>query len=266
MPPGRRIRAAGTLAWLLILAQPHAAAQPVSYSDEIALQTSQAALGNLVRNQQFVRPDGGGGELGQYRGKPLVLSLVYTSCNQICPMTTRNLAKAVAKAREALGEDSFNVVTAGFDSRFDTPDRMAFFAAQQAITDDNWHMISLTETAINELTKDVGFLFRKAAGGFEHLVQTTIIDAEGRVYRQVYGRSFSTPLLVDPLISLVLGKKDSKAGLLSGFRDKVRLFCTTYDPVRDGYYFDYSLFLGIFIGGAIILLTGFFTLRELRGG
>jgi protein SCO1/2 len=180
-------------------------------------------------------------------------------------MTTRNLAKAVSKARKALGENSFTVVTAGFDSRFDTPDRMAFFAAQQDIADANWHMVSLNEAAVDELAKDVGFLFRKAAGGFEHLVQTTLIDAEGRVHRQVYGQSFSTPLLVDPLISLVLGKSDTTAGFLSTFRDKVRLFCTTYDPIRDGYYFDYSLFLGIFIGGAIILITGFFTLREVRG-
>jgi protein SCO1/2 len=235
------------------------------YDDDTALEVSQGALGNLVRNQRFVTPDGGEGRIDQFRGKPLVLSLVYTSCNHICPMTTRNLARAVMKAREALATDAFNVVTLGFDSRFDTPDRMGFFASLQEVGDSHWYMASMDETAVNELSEDVGFLFHRAAGGFEHLVQTTIIDANGRVYRQVYGQSFNTPLLVDPLISLVLGESDSGAGFFTTLKDKVRLFCTTYDPVRDGYYYDYSLFVGIFIGAVIILLTGVFLLREVRG-
>ena len=46
----------------------------------------------------------------------------------------------------------------------------------------------------------------------------------------------------------------------------MRLFCTTYDPVRDGYYFDYSLFLGVLIGAVIIFLTGYALMREARGG
>ena len=37
---------------------------------------------------------------------------------------------------------------------------------------------------------------------------------------------------------------------------RIKLFCTTYDPVRDGYYFDYSLFLGMLIGASIIIVTG----------
>ena len=34
-----------------------------------------------------------------FNGKPLVLSLLYTSCYHICPMTTRHLSKVVEKAR-----------------------------------------------------------------------------------------------------------------------------------------------------------------------
>ena len=83
---------------------------------------------------------------------------------------------------------------------------------------------------------------------------------------RVYGQSFNTPLLVDPLIALVLGRSDPGRGLLADFKDKVRLFCTSYDPVRDGYYFDYSLFLGVLIGAVIILLTGYALMREARGG
>ncbi len=229
-----------------------------------ALEISQEAIGVAVRDQALALADGSSVRLADFLGQPLVLNFVYTSCSHICPTTTRNVAAAVGKAREALGADSFHVLTVGFDTRVDTPDRMAFFGVQQSIDDPGWTVASMTEPAVRELAEDVGFSWRPVTGGFDHLVQTTIIDAGGRVYRQVYGRDFSTPLLVDPLIALVLGREDGAGGLFAGLRDKVRLFCTTYDPVRDGYYFDYSLFIGIFIGGGIILLTGLTLVREAR--
>ncbi len=255
------------LFWLLVLGVPgQADTGPThgAFDEEQALEFSQGVIGGRISDQAFTRPDGSRGRLEDLRGKPLILSLVYTSCNHICVTTTRNLASAVEKARDALGTDSFNVMTVGFDTRFDTPERMGQFANLQGIDDPRWTMASLTEQAVGQLARDVGFLFRPFTGGYDHLVQTTIIDADGRVYRQVYGRAFNTPLLVDPLIALILGREDPALGFLADLKDKVRLFCTTYDPVRDGYYFDYSLFVGIAIGAVIILLTGAAMLREAR--
>ncbi len=88
-----------------------------------------------------------------------------------------------------------------------------------------------------------------------------MIDAEGLVYRQVYGQVFDTPLLVDPLIELVLGRSPAEQPLLANLVNKIKLFCTTYDPVRDGYYFDYSLFIGMLIGGSIIIFTAVVVFR-----
>ena len=79
------------------------------------------------------RPPGRALSFDDLRGKPLVLSLIYTSCYQICPMTTRHLAKVVDKAREALGEDSFNVAVLGFDAYNDSPQAMLHFAQKQGI-------------------------------------------------------------------------------------------------------------------------------------
>jgi protein SCO1/2 len=35
---------------------------------------------------------------------------------------------------------------------------------------------------------------------------------------------------------------------LEGIVNRVRLFCTLYDPRDDRYYFDYSIFIGLTIG------------------
>jgi len=226
-----------------------------------ALATSQAAIGSEVDDYRFIDTDGEVLTLGQFRGKPLVLSMVYTSCYQICPMTTRHLSKIVQKARAALGDDSFTVVVVGFDTAIDTPDAMRYFGAKQGVIDQDWKLLSTDPQTIKSLSQDLGFLYYPSSNGFDHLIQATVIDAGGRVYRQVYGQVFDTPMLVDPLIELVLGRKAPEQPLLANLVSKIKLFCTTYDPVRDGYYFDYSLFLGMLIGATIILFAGTVVVR-----
>ena len=262
----------GFLLHIMLPSASYAVSQPIATSNSLsaaapafdydqALATSQAALGTQVGDYRFTDTDGEVLTLGQLRGKPLVLSMLYTSCYQICPMTTRHLSKIVQKARAALGDDNFAVAVVGFDTAVDTPDAMRFFGAKQGISDQGWKLLSADPQTIKALSQDLGFLYYPSSNGFDHLIQATVIDAEGRVYRQVYGQVFDTPLLVDPLIELVLGRKAAEQPLLANLVSKIKLFCTTYDPVRDGYYFDYSLFLGMLIGATIILFAGTVVVR-----
>jgi len=229
-----------------------------------ALALSQAAIGKLVSDVQFTASDGRRVTIADFRGKPLVVSMVYTSCYQICPMTTRFLSEVVDKARSALGDDSFAIAVIGFDTQVDTPVAMQYFGKKQGVDDKGWQLLSAGGAEIEQLSAHLGFQYFPSSNGFDHLIQATVIDAEGLVYRQVYGQVFDTPLLVDPLIELVLGRSPAEQPLLSGLANKIKLFCTTYDPVRDGYYFDYSLFIGMLIGGSIIIFTAVVVVRGLR--
>ena len=230
------------------------------------LQKSQDAIGNVLSNHPLTDHNGQALSMDDLRGKPLVLSLVYTSCYQICPMTIRNLAKVVDKARDALGENSFNVAVLGFDVYNDSPQAMIHFARKQGIDNRGWRLLSISPDSINALSEELGFEFFSSHNGFDHITQATVIDAEGRVYRQVYGEVIDTPLLVEPLKQLVLGQPKPNQTLLSELINKVRFFCTTYDPARDAYHFDYSLFIGMAIGGSIILIGIILLVREIRQG
>lgn len=234
------------------------------YDYNTSLAVSQSAIDGQVGDYVFTATDGGKRSMNGFRGKPLVLSMVYSSCYQICPMTTRHLSKVVEKAREALGEDSFNIAVVGFDTPVDTPDAMQYFANKQGVHNKNWHLLSGSAEVIKGLAEDTGFLYYPSPNGFDHLIQATIIDAEGVVYRQVYGQVFETPQLIEPLKELVYGRPQPAQTFLADLGNKIRLFCTIYDPVTDGYYFDYSLFIGMFIGGSIMLLVAIFVVKELR--
>ena len=194
----------------------------------------------------------------------MVLSLVYSSCFHICPMTIQHLAKIVDKAKEAVGADSFQVAILGFDSQNDSPLAMKQFAKKQGVDNLGWNILSADQDTINALSKELGFLFFTSPNGFDHVVQATVIDADGRVYRQVYGEVFETPLLVEPLMELVFDKPKPNQDFVTNMLDKVRFFCTTYDPSTDSYVFDYSLYMGILIGISIMLITLFMIIRETR--
>jgi protein SCO1/2 len=93
------------------------------YDRQDALKLSQAAIGRPLEDHVLRNVAGQSFELSSLRGKPLVISMIYTSCHHVCPTITRNLGKAIDIAREALGDDSFSVVTVGFDWAVDTPGR-----------------------------------------------------------------------------------------------------------------------------------------------
>ena len=231
-----------------------------------ALQASQQAIGTTPADHPLTDARGRALSFVDFKGKPLVLSLIYTSCYHTCPMTTRHLAKVVEKAREALGADSFAVALLGFDAQYDSPQAMRHFAMKQGVEDADWHLLSASPDTVNALTRELGFVFFPSPRGFDHIVQATVIDADGRIYRQVYGEVFETPLLVEPLKELVLGRPKPGQTFIADLVDKVRFFCTTYDPSRDAYHFDYSLFIGMAIGGLIIIWVGVFIVRSLRRG
>jgi protein SCO1/2 len=234
------------------------------YDKDSALAFSQAAIGTRLDNYRLRDAHGQAFELAQLVGQPLVVSMIYTSCHHVCPMITRNLASNIDVAREALGTDTFSTVTIGFDWKNDSPERMRQFAAQHGAMDvPNWHFLATDASTIDTLSDNLGFLFYPSAKGFDHLVQTTIIDRNGVIYRQLYGVDLDTQALVEPLKELVFDTPRS-AGLIEHWISTFKLFCTVYDPNSDRYRFDYSIFMTIVVGVLCLGAIATFIVREWR--
>lgn len=234
------------------------------YDADKALRISQAAIGNQVGNHEFVDRMNRKVRLGDYAGTPLVISMIFTFCHHVCPMTTRNLDVAVRAAREVLGDESFEVVTIGFDAAHDSPDAMRAFAREQGINTTGWRFLSGTPETIEALSRELGFIYFASPRGFDHINQTTIIDSKGVVYNQVYGVKFELPWLVEPLKKLVFNRPESSGHLLPSLTDRVRLFCTVYNPASGRYEIDNSLFIQIAIGFMIVVSVALYLWRGFR--
>lgn len=231
--------------------------------EDQAAALSEAAIGNSLPPLSFVDTQGRKVELAHFRGKPVLVSLVYTGCADVCPAIIQNLYPAIEVAQEALGESSFTTITVGFDTQHDSPQRMRSFAKSQGVDLPNWHFLSGDQEAVDKLANAVGFTIIPSAGGFDHMAQISVVDGDGLIYQQVLGGVFNPPAIVEPLKNLLFDQRDSILSI-SGLAERVKLFCTVYNPNTGRYYFNYSLFIGGAIGLACLSLVLLWLIREFR--
>ncbi len=230
---------------------------------ERAVRFSQAAIGRSVSDWRFTDHAGQSVRVADFRGQPLVVSFIYTGCFQVCPATTQFLRRAVSAARDALGPRRFRVVSIGFNQPFDTPEALAAFARQQSIDLENWTFLAPRPADVEALLAEFGLTVKPTAAGFDHLIQATIVDTDGVIYRQVYGDAFELPMFIGPLKELLSGQARREV-TLENIWLKVKLYCTVYDPASGKYKLNYSLFVEIFAGLTTLGALAWFLLRQLR--
>jgi protein SCO1/2 len=233
------------------------------FDNKQALQYSQAVIGKSLADLVLLDTSSKAVALSDFRGKPLIISMIYTSCHHICPTTTHHLNEVITKAQKIFGETAFNVLTIGFDTFSDSPQMMKLYASERGVTNPAWRFLSGDRQTMQGLMENLGFLAYPAPHGFDHLIQATIVDAEGVIYSQVYGIEFELPLLMEPLKELIYGRPRVQS-VLAELGDRIRLFCTIYDPQADHYRIDYSVFIGTFVGVVVSIVFGVQLVREWR--
>ncbi len=203
--------------------------------------------------------------LGDYFGqKPVILSLVYFTCPQLCPMVENGLLASLKDLKFDIGKQ-FTVLTVSFDPR-DTPS-VAY--AKRAVylsmynrpgASNGWHFLTGPEVSIKALTDAVGFHynFDKATGQFAHATAIMVLTPQGKLSRYFYGIRY-------PSGSVRLALVEASHDKIGSPVDEVLLFCSRYDPATG----KYSLIISrvLFIAALITVVSlGGLLLVMFRGG
>ncbi len=168
--------------------------------------------------------------LGQYfRGKPVILALVYYQCPMLCNMELNGLAQAMRNISLSAGED-FEVVTVSFDARETPPLAMAKkdtylekYTRPHAV--GGWHFLTGKEENIRKLADSVGFhyVYDPISKQFAHASGIVVLTPEGKISRYFYG-------IVYPPKDLRLGLVEASNNKIGTAVDQLMLFCFHYDP------------------------------------
>lgn len=195
--------------------------------------------------------------LGDYFGKkPVILSLVYFRCPQLCPMVENGLLESMRQLRFDIG-DQFTVLTVSFDPTDSSEEAYAKRATYLSMynrkgASKGWHFLTGDEASIAALTKAVGFHYRydPKTTMFSHATAIMVLTPQGRIARYFYGIRY-------PSGALRLALVEASHGKIGNPVDAVLLFCSRYNPATGKYSLIISRVLFIAALVTVICLGGF---------
>ena len=205
---------------------------------------AEEAIGNRIGDYTLTDQDGNGFQLKGLLDKPLVISFIYATCDYACPLITAHLRDAVREAGGDFGE-KFRIITISF-APDDTPDRMRSFGSNFIDGFENWKFATGDEETISMLARDVGLSYMKADKGFQHLNFFTVVDTEGKVYKQIYGIDFK-PKTVLESIDMAIEQKKLWVRFIN-IMDAIKAFCYTYDAKTGRYAPNFAILMPVILG------------------
>ena len=156
--------------------------------------------GDAVPDFKLTNEDGKAIHLGQFKGKALLITFIYTRCPlpDFCPRVTKNFA-VVEKSREANAGlyGKTHLLCASFDPVEDTPARLKAYAetymgAEAPKAFAHWDFAVASKDGLPPMAKffNVG-LTNETDGTITHTLSTTLIGPDGKVVRFYPGNEWT---------------------------------------------------------------------------
>ena len=111
------------------------------------------------------------------KNKIVVISFIYTSCRDICPIITARLSQLEEKLGDVVGRDIF-FVSISIDPENDTPERIRTY-----LSHFDSHILGLTGTrdAIGSFSREIGAGSQAVGSGIDHSTSLFVLDPKGRL-------------------------------------------------------------------------------------
>jgi len=127
-------------------------------------------------------------DLGAERGHPVLVSMMYTSCKQACPLLIHNL-QAVVDGLSPRAQAEVRIVLVSFDPARDTPKQLAAVATERGL-DSRWRLLTAGGAGADDAVRDVaavlGFQYRKQPDGeYNHSSVISLLDRSGVIQMRV---------------------------------------------------------------------------------
>ncbi len=124
--------------------------------------------------------------LGSLRGRPVVLTMFYSSCGYACPMLVSDMARIRELVPTGL-RDEVAFVLVSFDVTRDTPPVLRAYRENRHL-DAQWLLLHGADTDVRELAALLGVKYKQEAdGNFAHSNLLTVLNREGEVVHQRTG-------------------------------------------------------------------------------
>ncbi len=165
------------------------------------LQTDDRVPADLMLTSQA----GSEVRLGDYRGRALVLTFIYTRCPlpNYCPLMSKQFATLQPLLREQYGKN-VQLLSISFDPGYDTPEVLREYASRYTDQLDTWTFATGDSIQVQRATQLFGVHTQRTDDEeITHNLTTALIGPEGRVRRLWRGNDW-TPADVRQAVAQVV--------------------------------------------------------------
>jgi protein SCO1/2 len=162
--------------------------------------------GDPIPDFTLINQDGRPIHLGQYRGKAVVLTFIYTRCPlpEYCPRMTSHFARLENMLRDtpALYEKT-HLLTVSFDPDYDTPAVLREYAGHQ-VEDlngsfEHWELATGSQDEVKAIATFFGLTFVPENDQFVHSLRTAVIGPDGTLFKLYRGNEWEPSDIFDDL-------------------------------------------------------------------
>lgn len=141
--------------------------------------------------------------LADLRGKVVVVTFIYATCTDFCPLLTVKLTGLQARLGPALGRRVvFMAITV--DPERDTPVVLRQYAEHHGADARGWAFLTGTPEEIRDVARRYGVYYRRQSrGDVEHTFLTSLVDPQGILRVQYMGVRFDPDEFLRDLQSLM---------------------------------------------------------------
>ena len=119
------------------------------------------------------------------RGKVVLLTFLYTTCSDVCPLLTANM-RALQQSLTARERQDVYFVSVTTDPEVDTPSVLKSYADRYKVDFSDWSFLTGDQRSLEPVWKMFGVKVERVARGLiNHTTLTALIDSKG-VMRLVY--------------------------------------------------------------------------------
>ncbi len=169
-----------------------------------AVVHSEPELGAEIPDFRLRNQNGEKIHLTQYRGRPLLLTFIYTRCPlpDYCPLMSMRFAE-IHGSLQSLPESPKkpHLLSISFDTEFDTPSVLREYAKRymNPATFENWEFATGSPDEIKEITSYFGLSYHKESDQIIHSLVTALIGSDGKLSHLYQGNQWTPDQVLSDL-------------------------------------------------------------------
>ncbi len=141
-------------------------------------------------------------ELIDYRGKIIVVVMIYTSCKASCPRLVSDMRDIESKVPKNLSKD-VKYLLVSIDPDTDTPERLKAFSIENKMEEDQWVFLRGSSSDTREFAAVLAVNYKEISPlDFSHSNIISVFNTDGELYYQKEGLGIDSNETINKIVEL----------------------------------------------------------------